>query len=498
MTKVVVIGGGFGGLSAAIELANNGIEVDLIDPKDELGGKVATAEDKNGNSFDCGPTVVTLKDVFSNLFAKSNENIDEYVKFNKLDVIARHAWSPDEILDLFSDKQKSFEAVARFSSIAEAKNFREFSTLAQELFSVLEKTYMKCQKPNMLRMVKAIGFRGSKFLLQAGAFSSLWEKLERQFQDERLRQLFGRYATYCGSSPWEAPSTLMLIWDVEMQGVWSVDGGVINLARALKKLAIKKGVNIYKNFCEEILSYNGKITGVRLNNGDHILTDKIIFNGDFGDLDSYLVNHRIRKKNPYYSRKNRSLSAITLMTTTKTAGFKLSRHNIFFNSSYRQEFSDIFKKGKVPSEPTVYICAQDRLNDGSLTPGKDERLFLLINAPPNGDFATISKSEMETCQASVFSLLEKCGLKIAEPKRELCTMTPQTFHTRFPGTGGALYGRPTHGWLSPFTRPSSRSKISGLYLSGGSVHPGPGLPMATISGQLAAEALMEDLGLINQ
>ena len=298
MTKVVVIGGGFGGLSAAIELANNGIEVDLIDPKDELGGKVATAEDKNGNSFDCGPTVVTLKDVFSNLFAKSNENIDEYVKFNKLDVIARHAWSPDEILDLFSDKQKSFEAVARFSSIAEAKNFREFSTLAQELFSVLEKTYMKCQKPNMLRMVKAIGFRGSKFLLQAGAFSSLWEKLERQFQDERLRQLFGRYATYCGSSPWEAPSTLMLIWDVEMQGVWSVDGGVINLARALKKLAIKKGVNIYKNFCEEILSYNGKITGVRLNNGDHILTDKIIFNGDFGDLDSYLVNHRIRKKNP--------------------------------------------------------------------------------------------------------------------------------------------------------------------------------------------------------
>ena len=88
----------------------------------------------------------------------------------------------------------------------------------------------------------------------------------------------------------------MLIWDVEMQGVWSVEGGVINLARALKKLAIKKGVNIYKNLCEEILSYNGEITGVRLDNGDHILTDKIIFNGDFNDLDNYLINQRIRKK----------------------------------------------------------------------------------------------------------------------------------------------------------------------------------------------------------
>ena len=134
------------------------------------------------------------------------------------------------------------------AGIAEAKSFQEFSILAHELFTVLEKTYMKCQKPGMLKMINAIGLRGSKCLLQAGAFNSLWEKLESTFQDERLRQLFGRYATYCGSSPWEAPSTLMLIWDVEMQGVWSVEGGVINLARALKKLAIKKGVNIYKNY----------------------------------------------------------------------------------------------------------------------------------------------------------------------------------------------------------------------------------------------------------
>ena len=499
MTKVVVIGGGFGGLSAAIELANKGFEVDLLDPESELGGKVARIEDSEGISYDCGPTVVTLKDVFSNLFSKSGENIDEYVKFSKLDIIARHAWSSDETLDLFADPQRSYEAVAKFAGVNEAKNFHEFSTLAHELFMVLEKTYMKCQKPGMLKMINAIGLRGSKCLLQAGAFNSLWEKLERTFQDERLRQLFGRYATYCGSSPWEAPSTLMLIWDVEMQGVWSVEGGVINLARALKKLAIKKGVKIYKNLCEEILSYNGEITGVRLDNGDHILTDKIIFNGDFNDLDNYLINKRIRNKRvANYSRKNRSLSAITWMMKNKTTGFELCRHNIFFNSPYRKEFSDIFKRGKIPSDPTVYVCAQDRLNDSSRVSGKEERLFLLINAPPNGDFAKISKTEMKTCQASVFSLLKKCGLEIDAPQKVPVSMTPQKFYRRFPGSGGALYGRPTHGWLSPFTRPSSRSKISGLYLSGGTVHPGPGLPMATISGQLAAEALMEDLGLINQ
>ena len=128
---------------------------------------------------------------------------------------------------------------------------------------------------------------------------------------------------------------------------WSVEGGVINLARALKKLAIKKGVKIYKNLCEEILSYNGEITGVRLDNGDHILTDKIIFNGDFNDLDNYLINKKIRNKRvANYSRKNRSLSAITWMMKNKTTGFELCRHNIFFNSPYRKEFSDIFKRVK--------------------------------------------------------------------------------------------------------------------------------------------------------
>ena len=139
MTKVVVIGGGFGGLSAAIELANKGLEVDLLDPESELGGKVARIEDSDGNSFDCGPTVITLKEVFSNLFAKSDENIEEYVKFNKLDIIARHAWSSDELLicsPILRNPLKPLQ-VCRYS---EAKNFQEFSKLAHELFTVLEKT----------------------------------------------------------------------------------------------------------------------------------------------------------------------------------------------------------------------------------------------------------------------------------------------------------------------------------------------------------------------
>ena len=134
---MVVIGGGFGGLSAAIELANSGLEVDLIDPETELGGKVSIFKDKEGNCYDCGPTVVTLKDVFENLFSRSNENINEYVNFRQLNKIARHAWSENEVLDLYSEKEKSVEAVIKFAGSTEGKNFQEFSLLASDLFKVL-------------------------------------------------------------------------------------------------------------------------------------------------------------------------------------------------------------------------------------------------------------------------------------------------------------------------------------------------------------------------
>ena len=148
----------------------------------------------------------------------------------------------------------------------------------------------------------------------------------------------------------------------------------------------------------------------------------------------------------------------------------------------------------MPKTPTVYLCAQDRTNSSEFS-DKPERLFILINAPPNGDQEHQSDTEIKKCQSSVLAMLQKCGLKIEVEIRDWKRTTPRDFHIKYPGTGGGLYGMATHGWLAPFLRPSARSKIPGLYLSGGSVHPGPGLPMVTISGQLAAEALMEDLGL---
>ena len=228
------------------------------------------------------------------------------------------------------------------------------------------------------------------------------------------------------------------------------------------------------------------------------LAENIVFNGDISAITDGLLGPKVKSASKKTQPTNRSLSALTWVVQSQTDGLELTRHNVFFNKSYQDEFIDIFKKQQLPLKPTVYLCAQDREDKLTSIKNKLERLFILVNAPPLGDNSKITEMEYKKCQSSAVSLLNKCGLSIKTTPDTWIQKTAVDFHHRYPATGGSLYGTKTHGWLTPFQRQGSRSKIPGLYLSGGSIHPGPGVPMATISGRLAAEALMADLGLINQ
>jgi 1-hydroxycarotenoid 3,4-desaturase len=318
----------------------------------------------------------------------------------------------------------------------------------------------------------------------------MWRSLGRQFKDERLQQLFARYATYCGSSPWEAPATLMLIAQVELDGVWSVQGGIHTLAKNLETLARKRGVTFrYNTWCDKIHTQSNRVSGVTLRDGETLACQHIVFNGDASALRQGLLGEEATTSVP--SKNNtRSLSAVTWSVHARTSGFALDRHNVFFQNDYAQEFKSIFGAAKLPDKPTVYVCAQDRGTQATIT-GK-ERLLCLINAPAVGDGRRLTQEMIQACQTQTFSLLQDFGLKVHAGPEDLICNTPMSFHQRFPGTGGALYGQATHGWMAAFARPNSRSQLPGLYLAGGSVHPGPGMPMAALSGRMAAEALMGD------
>jgi len=230
------------------------------------------------------------------------------------------------------------------------------------------------------------------------------------------------------------------------------------------------------------------VSGVLLASGERLAADSVVFNGDVAALRGGLLGPQVQDSVPTKAQP-RSLSALTWSIHTPTSGLPLDRHNVFFRSDYESEFRDIFGRGQLPTQPTVYVCAQDR-GTGTVPEGA-ERLLCLVNAPALGDQPSrFTPQEIEPCQTAAFTLLRRCGLRIRQANPPSVLTTPADFHRLFPATGGALYGQATHGWMSAFARPNAATPVAGLFLAGGSVHPGPGVPMAALSGLRAAEALL--------
>nr|WP_207143713.1 1-hydroxycarotenoid 3,4-desaturase CrtD [Ectothiorhodospira shaposhnikovii] len=491
--KAIIVGAGIAGLAAALELNRQGIEVLVLEQASKPGGKIREVM-VDGAPIDSGPTVFTMRWVFDELFESAGTRLDQHIRLRPLEILARHAWSETERLDLFADPERSADAISTFSGPGEARRFNEFCQRARRTYRTLENTFIRDSRPTPASLVRRSGLRGIGDLIRISPYDTLWRALGKHFHDPRLRQLFGRYSTYCGSSPYQAPATLMLIAHVEQEGVWTVEGGMARLPEALCKLAAAQGVQfLFDTRVSRINTRAGRACGVTLGENTSLDADLVIFNGDVGALARGRLGIDIAGAAQGPDPGQRSLSALTWSLKAIPQGFPLIRHNVFFSRDYQAEFRDIFEHHRLPGEPTVYICAQDRTDDDCHGQSGAERLLCLVNAPPIGDQHHYKPTEIAQCEESTFRLLARCGLKIDLNESPHMITTPTDFEHLFPATGGALYGRATHGWRASFDRPESRSRIPGLYLAGGSVHPGAGVPMATLSGRLAARTVIQDL-----
>jgi 1-hydroxycarotenoid 3,4-desaturase len=486
--RIVVIGAGMGGLAAALLLAARGRQVLVLDRAATPGGKIREVT-AGGAAIGAGPALLTMRPVFESLFAAAGTTLETEVTLRRETLLGRHLWSDGAGLDLPADPAAAAEAIGAFAGPAAARGYQAFLDKARRVHDALEAPYLTAQRPSALQLAASAGLKG---LLGTAPFATLWDALGEHFAHPRLRQVFARLATYVGSSPLQAPATLMLIAHVEQQGLWAVQGGLQRLVEALVRAAERLGVTF--RFGAEVAAIRAgtRVQGVTLSDGEAIEARTVLANADLAALGAGRFGAAAAKGvgGPLPAAR-RSFSAVTWALRARVEGTAPARHTVAHPDDPLAEYADLGPRARLPAAPTVTLWAQDR-EDGAPPPEGAERLLVMVNAPARADLRRLPPEALAACTDAAFGALARAGMSI---EREGAVVTgPAEFEGLFPGTGGALYGPAAQGWQAAFSRPGARTALPGLYVAGGGTHPGAGVAMAAISGRLAAERIIGDGG----
>jgi 1-hydroxycarotenoid 3,4-desaturase len=425
-----------------------------------------------------------MRPVFEALFADVGENLGDHLTLQPLEILARHYWDDGTKLDLTADPAQSLANVTAAFGAKAGREFTKFSNRAARLFEAFDAPMMHTASPDQMAVTKTV-LRNPALIADMAPHRTLAGLLKSRFSDTHLAQLFGRYATYVGGSPYASPAILSLIWQAEAQGVWSVKGGMHQLANAIATCAKTRGaVFHYDTKATRITQQNGRTSGVQTADA-HFPADIVLFNGDPNALYTGLLGEGAKAAVQQDHVAPRSLSAFVHAFAAKPSGVDLAHHTVFFGHDPAAEFAAL-AKGEMPSDATLYICAQDH---GHKAADALQRFEIIMNGPP---VPRDAHKEKPPCQTQIFARLQQFGLTFSPTPGPDALTTPQGFDQLFPASLGSLYGRSPHGLTAAFKRPTARTPIQGLYLCGGGAHPGAGVPMATLSAAHAAAAIMMD------
>ena len=489
-SRIVVVGAGIGGLAAALRLAHAGCAVTVLEAAEGPGGKMRVVQSDAG-PVDAGPTVLTMRPVFDALFADVGERLSDHLSLTPLPVLARHFWADGTQLDLMADPDASIANITATFGPKSAQEFRRFSARTQRLFDAFDAPMIESATPSQRALTLQV-LKSPRLLWDMAPHRTMDQLLQSGFTDPKLRQLFGRYATYVGGSPYQSPGLLTLISQSEARGVWAVQGGMHRLAQVIAGLAQARGaVFHYGQVARRIEQQGGRASAVVTTLG-RFPADVVLFNGDPRALTTGLLGENVKKAVPVVAVEPRSLSAYVHAFAAVPSGPDLSYHSVFFAGDPQAEFSAL-ARGERPTDATLYICAQDR--SGPLPTGP-ERFEIILNGPPTAADKD-TEQEVAACQTQVFARAAQFGLRFSPTPGANSLTTPQGFNRLFPASNGSLYGRSPHGLTAGLKRPQARTAIPGLYLVGGGCHPGAGVPMATLSARHAAGAIMTDLALLS-
>ncbi len=485
MAKIVVIGAGLGGLAAAIHLAASGREVLILEALPEVGGKVGTME-VDGVRFDTGPSVLTLPSVFDDLLQLAGTRLVEELELLRPDPFVRYLIGDDAPLDFCHSVEETLDNVGRCLGSQSKDELASFMKYSKQIWDIAAPPFVFGAAPSISRVLSFGPSYWAK-LPKIDATRTMWAAITRQVSDPRLRAILARFATYNGSDVRQAPATLNCIAHVEISlGGYGVKGGVEAVIQTMYRVAQNLGVEIRTSSPVEHIDLKRKeVRGVVLSGGEHISCDKLVVNADVSHLLGQLVEKPIRGIPPITTPSMSGWTAVFAAQANKTR----AAHTVVLADPYIREFEDIFDKGVPPSSPTAYLCDQGLAHDRE---GWGDRypVFLMGNTPAE-PLEGGTEERWQQLRERLHQRTLNAGALLPTDKL-VWERSPTDLARIFPGTQGAIYGAASHGMLSSFRRPAnSISSVKGLFLASGSAHPGGGMPLAVLSGQAAAKAILD-------
>ena len=493
--ELLVIGAGLGGLSAAINAAARGVRVRVFEQNDTVGGKMN--ELRLGEyRFDTGPSLLTMPFVIDDLLSVAGCKRSDLLEFVPVDPICRYFFADGAQLDTFADPERMLMALEQFNP-AELDGWQRFMQYSRKIYDATADVFLFSPIHDIRKLLTLDNLSRLPQLRHIDPFRTVDKALRSFFRDERLIQLFNRYATYNGSDPYRAPATLNIIPHVEFGlGGFYIRGGMYRLAEVLYSVARGLGVQFEMGrSVEEILHSGGAVEGVRV--GGKVYKSKhVLCNADVVTSFNTLIKG-YNSKSRQLKAMEPSLSGCAFLWGVKQQTPQLSHHNILFSSDYQGEFRDLFSLRQTPGDPTVYVAITSK-TDESHAPANSENWFVLVNMPYISDErerqGTKQQFDVEKLRDSVLKRLNAAGISPGPAIEEEHVIQPQDFDAIYASNRGSIYGLSSNTPFSAFKRPANRSRdVRGLYFAGGSSHPGGGVPLVLLSGKIAAELACEDM-----
>lgn len=487
-TAIHIIGGGLGGLSAAITLATQGKRVILHEQQPNLGGKANTRTIR-AFRFDTGPSLLTLPSVFARLFEDAGKDMHAYIPVAPLAPLTRY-WFADGT-HFASDRWERFvPTVTEHLAVTKAE-LEAYASYAKRIWETTHHVFLEQPMLSLRTYLSAETMRALLHIGSIDAMRSMHKANTSFFSDARMVQLLDRYATYNGSDPYQAPATLNNIVHVEHAlGGFGVENGIYGIVEGLERLARELGVEIRTGSTVERITVDHR-GGVRslIVNGVEMQTGQVVSDVDVLTLHESLLDDREAPLAKRYRRLPPSSSAVVFYWGIDRACAQLGLHNIFFSADYRREFAQIHHEHRVAEDPTIYLNISSKLTKTDAPDGQ-ENWFVLINAP-NDDGRNWDQDVYNTRATVLARLSAVLGFDVSNHIVAEDCMTPARIASETGSYQGSLYGISSNTRMAAFLRhPNVSRRHKGLYLCGGSVHPGGGMPLAILSGRIAAQELM--------